>query len=46
MIDYLTELGIDEENFTLFRVSGGTEGYLQSELFDYCDAIVETGRTL
>lgn len=46
MINYLTELGIDEENFTLFRVSGGTEGYLQSELFDYCDAIVETGRTL
>lgn len=46
MIEFLSELGVGEETYTLFRVSGGTEGYLQSELFDYCDAIVETGRTL
>ncbi len=46
MINYLHELGINEEHYTLFPVSGGTEGYLQSQLFDYCDAIVETGKTL
>lgn len=44
---YLTEkLGIAEDCFTIFKVSGCSESYLKMNKFDYCDAIVVTGKTL
>ena len=46
MINYLDGLGIDETVYNLYRVNGSSEAYLESDNFDYCDAIVETGTTL
>ena len=45
---YFKELGVDEGCYTLIRVSGGTESYLAADSFgaDYCDAIVESGKTV
>ena len=46
MINYLHSLGICESHYSLINVSGGTEGFLEMEEFDYCDAIVESGKTI
>jgi ATP phosphoribosyltransferase len=46
MIEYLRSLGVDEATYTLYRVSGGSEAFLQCDNFDISDAIVETGSTL
>jgi ATP phosphoribosyltransferase len=39
-------LGIDEDCYSIVQVGGGTESFLELDNFDYCDAIVESGRTI
>jgi ATP phosphoribosyltransferase len=39
-------LGLSEDCYSIIPVSGGTESYLSIDDFDYCDAIVESGRTI
>lgn len=44
--NYFEEIGVDESCYSIIQVSGSTESYLEIDSFDYCDAIVESGRTI
>ena len=45
---YFKSQNIDEKKYSLIRVSGSTESYLASRKskVHYCDAIVESGKTV
>ena len=40
MISYLHSLGVNEDTYSIYKVSGSSEAYLECKTFDYCDAIV------
>lgn len=46
LVKYFEKRNISSDKYTLLKVTGHSEGYLSDYRFDYCDAIVHSGRTI
>lgn len=46
VVNYFKEKNIPSNYYKLIKVSGHSEGFLSDLKFDYCDAIVYSGKTI
>ena len=46
VVQYFKEKNVPSNYYSLIKVSGHSQGFLSDSNFDYCDAIVFSGKTI